>query len=292
MRLRLIKASFYAASEYCSELINTPDGQQIPRYSFNGVIKTRKKGLTVIKEVAGVMRASLYYKNGSLKIALDKPDTVTSYLFTNANVVDGAFNYSGTDKDKKFTQVNVSYFNNDIQELDQISVRSSQSLIDKYGLNQTNIQALYTTNKYQAQRFGRSILYNSNFESEIVTFECGLEAASILEPLMVIKIADRLKETIRASGRINAVTSSTEVVVDDSTETTVGIAGDSFLIIDINGGVQEKTYTISKWKYSYIIKCFESITASWNIWAVKTGNVQHRNSELQILSKKIILFLQ
>ena len=45
---------------------------------------------------------------------------------------------------------------------------------------------------------------------------------------MVIKIADRLKETIRASGRINAVTSSTEVVVDDSTETTVGIAGDRF----------------------------------------------------------------
>ena len=74
------------------------------------LLRQEKNGLTVIKEVAGVMRASLYYKNGSLKIALDKPDTVTSYLFTNANVVDGAFNYSGTDKDKKFTQVNVSYF--------------------------------------------------------------------------------------------------------------------------------------------------------------------------------------
>ena len=279
------KASFYAASEYCSELISSPNGQ-IPRYSFNGVIKTRKKGLTVIKEVAGVMRASLYYKNGSLKIALDKPDTVTSYLFTNANVVDGAFNYSGTDKDKKFTQVNVSYFNNDIQELDQISVRSSQSLIDKYGLNQTNIQALYTTNKYQAQRFGRSILYNSNFESEIVTFECGLEAASILEPLMVIKIADRLKETIRASGRINAVTSSTEVVVDDSTETTVGIAGDSFLIIDINGGVQEKTIQSVSGSTVTLSSALSPLPQVGTIWAVKTGNVQHRKFRITNIKQK------
>jgi len=279
------KASFYAASEYCSELISSPDGQ-IPRYSFNGVIKTRKKGLDVIREVAGVMRASLYYKNGSLKIALDKPDTVTSYLFTNANVVDGAFNYSGTDKDKKFTQVNVSYFNNDIQELDQISVRSSQSLIDKYGLNQTNIQALYTTNKYQAQRFGRSILYNSNFESEIVTFECGLEAASILEPLMVIKIADRLKETIRASGRINAVTSSTEVVVDDSTETTVGIAGDSFLIIDINGGVQEKTIQSVSGSTVTLSSALSPLPQAGTIWAVKTGNVQHRKFRITNIKQK------
>ena len=60
-------------------------------------------------------------------------------MFTNANVVDGAFTYSGTDKDKKYTQINVSYFNNEIQELDQISVSSDNldpSLKENYGLNQ------------------------------------------------------------------------------------------------------------------------------------------------------------
>ena len=31
------------------------------------------------------------------------------------------------------------------------------------------------------------------------------------------------------------------VVVDDSTDTTVGLVGDTFLIIDKDGGVQEKT---------------------------------------------------
>ena len=117
--LKIDKASFYEASLYCSTPVL---GQDTPRYSFNGVIKTRKRALDIIREVAGLIRATLYYRNGSLKIAIDKPETVVSYLFTNANVVDGLFNYSGVDKDKKFNQVNVSYFNNDIQEQDQVSV--------------------------------------------------------------------------------------------------------------------------------------------------------------------------
>ena len=279
------KPSFYTASLYCSELVNTPDGQT-PRFSFNGIINTRKKGLDVIKEVAGLMRASLYYKNGSLKISLEKPETVTSYLFTNANVVDGVFNYSGIDKDKKFTQINVTYFNNNIQELDQISVRSNQTLIDKYGLNQANTQSLFTTDKFQAVRFGRSILYNSNFESEIVTFQCGLEAASILEPLMVIKIADRLKETIRASGRINTVTSSTVLVVDNSSNTTVGTVGDNFLIIDINGGVQEKTIQSVNGSTVTLSSALSPLPQPGTIWAVKTGNVQHRKFRITNIKQK------
>ena len=83
---KIDKASFYAASTYCSGLIAGK-----PRYSFNGVIKTRKAALDVIKDVCGMMRASLYYRNGSLKIGIDRPETTVSYLFTNANVVDGVF---------------------------------------------------------------------------------------------------------------------------------------------------------------------------------------------------------
>ena len=278
---KIDKASFYAASLYCSAFGNSGK----PRYSFNGVIKTRKKALEIIREVAALMRATLYYKNGSLKIALDKPETVVSYLFTNANVIDGIFSYSGTEKDKKFTQVNVSYFNNDIQELDQVSIREETSF-QKFGLNQTNIQALYTTDRDQALRFGRSIIYSSTFESEIVSFDCGLEAACILEPFMLIKIADRTRETIRASGRINSVTSSTVVVVDDSTDTSVGIAGDSFLIIDKNGGVQEKTIETVSGSTITLSSALNPLPQAGTIWAVKTGNVQHRKYRITNIKQK------
>ncbi len=278
---KIDKASFYAASLYCSAFGNSGK----PRYSFNGVIKTRKKALEIIREVAALMRATLYYKNGSLKIALDKPETVVSYLFTNANVIDGIFNYSGTEKDKKFTQVNVSYFNNDIQELDQVSIREETSF-QKFGLNQTNIQALYTTDRDQALRFGRSIIYSSTFESEIVSFDCGLEAACILEPFMLIKIADRTRETIRASGRINSVTSSTVVVVDDSTDTSVGIAGDSFLIIDKNGGVQEKTISTVSGSTITLSSALNPLPQAGTIWAVKTGDVQHRKYRITNIKQK------
>ena len=282
--LKIDKASFLAASLYCATPVL---GETKPRYSFNGVIKTRKKALDIVREIAGLMRATLYYRNGSLKIAIDKPETVVSYLFTNANVIDGLFNYSGIDKDKKFNQVNVSYFNNDIQEQDQVSIRN-QELIDTegIGLNQTNIQSLYTTDRQQALRFGRSILYTSNFETEIVTFECGIEAACILEPFQIIKIADRTKETIRASGRIKTVTSSTVLVVDDSTNTSVGIVGDIFSVIDKNGGVQERTIDAVSGSTITLSSALAPEPQPGTIWAVKTGNVQHRKYRVTNVKQK------
>ena len=278
---KIDKASFFAASKYCSDFSNSGK----PRFSFNGVIKTRKKALDLIKEVCGLMRASLYYRNGSLKIGIDKPETVVSYLFTNANVVDGVFNYSGTDKDKKYTQVNVSYFNNTIQENDQVSVREESSF-SKFGLNQINVQSLYTTDRDQAIRFGRSLVYSSHFESELVTFDCGIEAACILEPYMLIKIADRTKEAIRASGRINAVTSSTVIVVDDSVNTSVGEIGDTFLIIDKEGGVQDRTIDAVSGSTVTLSSALDPEPQVGTIWAVKTGNVQHRKFRVTNIKQK------
>ncbi len=273
---KINKPSFFEASKHCSTPIT---GEDTPRYSFNGVINRRRKALDLIKQIAGLMRATVYYKDGSIKIALDKAETVTSYLFTNANIINGKFNYSGIDKDKKYTQVNVAYFNNNIQELDQISVSSNDLDPDfetKYGINQTNIQALYTTDRSQAVRLGRSILYTNLLESEVVNFECGLEAASMLEPFHIIKIADRLKESFRASGRVKTVTSSTVLVLDDSTNTTVGVVGDNFLIVDKEGGLQERTIQSVSGSTVTLSSALSPEPQAGTIWAVKTGNIQHR----------------
>tara|TARA_R100000734_G_scaffold18015_1_gene14583 strand:- start:1508 stop:5176 length:3669 start_codon:yes stop_codon:yes gene_type:complete len=280
--LKIDKASFFAASLYCATPVKSDE--IAPRYSFNGVIKTRKKALEIVREIAGMIRATLYYRNGSLKIAIDKPETVVSYLFTNANVVDGLFNYSGVNRDKKFNQVNVSYFNNEIQDKDVISVRNSIPPLKD--LNQTNIQSLYTTDRKQAIRFGKSILYTSNFETEVVTFECGIEAACILEPFQIIKIADRTKEIIRASGRIKTVTSSTVLVVDDSTNTSVGIVGDVFSVIDKNGGVQERTIDAVSGSTITLSSALAPEPQAGGIWAVKTGNVQHRKYRVTNIKQK------
>ena len=273
------KASFYEASLYCSDFHST--GQ--PRYSFNGVINQRKKALDVIKEVAGVMRATIYYKNGNLKVAVDKQETVTSYLFTNANVVDGQFSYSGSEKDKKYSQINVAYYNNKLQEMDQVSV--VQTTIEaQYGINQQNVRAQFTTDKNMAIRFGRAVIYSANFESEVVSFECSLEAACKLEPLMIIKVADRLKETIRASGRIKTVTSTTVFVLDDSTNTSVGFVNDTFLIIDTSGNVQERTITAVNGSTVTLSSALSANAGT--VWAVKTGNVQHRKFRISSIKQK------
>jgi len=276
---KINKASFYAASVYCSTPVS---GQTTPRYSFNGVINRRRKALDLIKEIASLMRATIFYKNGQIKIALDKAETVTSYFFTNANVIDGKFNYAGIEKDKKFTQINCTYFNNEIQENDQITVTSDQintRFITSYGLNQSNIQALYTTDRDQALRLARSVLYTNLLESDIVTFDCGLEAAAVLEPFMVIKIQDRLKETIRASGRIKSITNfGADVVVDSTTNTSLGEVGDTFLIIDTTGAVQERTVQSKNTGTGTVTvsSAFNPAPQAGSIWAVKTAAIQHR----------------
>ena len=273
---KIDKASFFEASKHCSTPIT---GEDTPRYSFNGVINQRRKALDLIKQIAGLMRATVYYRNGNIKIALDKAETTTDYLFTNANVVDGKFNYAGLDKDKKYTQVNVTYYNNDIQELDQISVSSNDLDPDfetKYGINQSNIQALYTTDRKQAVRLGRSILFSNLLEGEIVSFDCGLEAAAMLEPFHIIKIADRLKERFRASGRVKTVTSGTVLVLDDSTNTTVGVTGDNFVIVDKDGGLQERTIQSVSGSTVTLSSALVPLPQAGTVWATKTGNIQHR----------------
>ena len=68
----------------------------------------------------------------------------------------------------------------------------------------------------------------------------------MLEPFHIIKIADRLKERFRASGRVKTVTSGTVLVLDDSTNTTVGVVGDNFLMLIKMEGYK-KDNTNSKW---------------------------------------------
>ena len=284
---KIDKASFYVASLYCTIPVAN---QTTPRYSFNGVINQRKKALDVIKEIAGLMRASIFFKNGLLKIGIDKPESHTSYLFTNANVVDGLFNYSGTDKDKKFSQINVRYFNNSIQGKDQVSVRQDEVFL-KYGLNQQNVEAKYTTDRNQAVRFGRSLIYSANFESELVTFECGLEAICVLEPNMIIKIADKLKETTRANGRINTIThsgnTSTITIDGDSTDTNVGQVGDEFSLLLSNGTVATASIQsiANNGKQITVTPAIQTANVG-AIFSIKSGNIQHRKYRITNIVQK------
>ena len=100
--------AFYAASQYCSELVPNGFGGFEPRFSLNCVIQTENEAYDVINQLCSVFRAMPYWSTGSLTIAQDRPGS-PAYLFNSSNVVDG-FNYAGSDLKTRPTVAVVKWF--------------------------------------------------------------------------------------------------------------------------------------------------------------------------------------
>ena len=243
--------SFYSASAYASELITDPITETTePRFSTNIVIQRKNDAYSVINDLCSVMNAMPFYSLGSLKIGQDRPtntDTNTSepqYIFTNANVTQDGFSYSGVGQKTKFTEVEVSYFDNDTQTIeieyvdaDQITALSDDGnptggYITKYGRTRKTLKAFACTSRGQANRVARWFLYTNLKESEVCAFQTTLEAGVIVRPSMIIGIADSLKAGIRRGGRVNSVNDSAndgninQIIVDDINNTDFALDND------------------------------------------------------------------
>ena len=110
--------SFYAASVYSSELVTFNDrlgtGAVIPitepRFSLNVNIQTRQDVFKVINSLCSVFMAMPLYTSGSISLIQDKAGIDPSFLFTEANVTDEGFSYSGSSSKTRATVIVVKYF--------------------------------------------------------------------------------------------------------------------------------------------------------------------------------------
>ena len=131
------------------------------------------------------------------------------YIFTNANVTEAGFTYSGTGSKTRFTEVEVSYFDNNTQTLDfeyvsadQISALSGYT--SKFGRVRKTLKSFACTSRGQANRLARWFLYTNLKETETVNFSTTLEAGVIVRPSMIIGIADTLRSGVRRGGRVRS----------------------------------------------------------------------------------------
>jgi predicted phage tail protein len=92
---QLDKFSFFAASQYCNEIVPDGFGSYEPRFSCNVNIQTSEEAYKLINDMCSVFRAMPYWAVGSLTVSQDKP-VDPSYLFTLANVTEEGFSYSGS----------------------------------------------------------------------------------------------------------------------------------------------------------------------------------------------------
>jgi hypothetical protein len=135
--------------------------------------------------------------------------------FTNANVKDGSFRYTGSPKTSRFTTALVRYVDKHENFKPKVEYVEDPDGIIKYGLIEKELVAFGCSSRGQARRLGEWFLFTSQLETETVKFSAGKEA-SYLRPGDVVKIMDKNKVNKRYGGRIIHIDGANRKVTLDS----------------------------------------------------------------------------
>lgn len=230
------KWALYTVSQYCDEQVNDGFGGTEPRFTCNVYLQSRQEAFKVINDLASVFRGMVYWSSGSLTVSQDAPQDAVA-LYTQANVVNGQFTYSGASAKAKHTVALVTWNDPDDQYRQKIEYVENATQIARLGVIQTEVTAFGCTSRGQANRVGRWLLFSEELESETVTFSTGIEGA-VARPGDVIKVADSARAGARMGGRV--VTASTTVIGVDSAVTLAAGTWTMYVVL-ANGTVESKT---------------------------------------------------
>ncbi len=216
------KFSFYDAAVYNDELVPDGNGGTEPRFTFNAVLNSREEAVKILNMVASSMRGSLLYANGQIKLLQDRPADPVK-LITNANVIDGVFDYRSSGLQERNTAFNVTFNDRSDRYLQRVTTIDAstasgafktalQAAQDRYGYNPTDILAVGATTEGQAIRAGMWAIDTVLNQTEIVQFKMSFEGFDLM-PGDIVKVWDQDYTTTFGAGRIVSV-SGTTVVLD------------------------------------------------------------------------------
>lgn len=259
------KWKLYEIGRYCDELVPDGLGGTEPRFTCNLYFQTREEAYKVLNDMTTIFRGMSYWASGSITAVQDSPKDA-EYLFTNANVVEGDFNYSGASSKVIHTVAIVSW--NDPEDFykQKMEYVEDQEAVATYGIITTEVSAIGCTSRGQANRVGRWLLYTEQNESKIVTFKTGTEGAA-LSPGAIIKIADELVAGAKVGGRVADATSTT-VTIDRDYTGDLTSATISVMLSD--GTVATKTIQSIVGRVVNIIGSFSTVPVSPAIWVIST----------------------
>jgi predicted phage tail protein len=235
----LDKWSFYAASQYCAELVPDGRGGFEPRFSCSVNIQNQSEGFNLINQLCSVFRAMPYWGNNLLNISQDRPSTPIM-TFHNSDAEGGQFRYIGASLRSRHTVAVVKYFSNDLQDYLYESIEDTDG-IDNYGAIVIDVDAFACTSRGQARRLGEWLLYTEQQESEILSFEGTLAAGAQVRPGQLISVMDDMKTGVRRGGKIAAGTASS-LTVDNTSQTDLPSGPDATITaMLVNGTVETRS---------------------------------------------------
>lgn len=263
------KWALYEIARYCDELVDDGFGGFEPRMTCNIYFQTREEAYKVLNDMTTIFRGMAYWTSGSVTAVQDAPKDA-EYLFTNSNVVDGMFSYSGASSKAKHTVALVAW--NDPEDFyrQKIEYVEDQEAIATYGIITTEVTAVGCTSRGQANRVGRWLLYTEQNESRVVSFKTGTEAA-ILRPGQIVQIADELVAGTKLGGRIAAATSSTITLDRDY---AFDPSGGTLSVMLETGVVETKTITGILGRVVSISGTFSTTPTVAAIWMLSTASLE------------------
>ncbi len=200
------KWRLYEIAQYCDQLVSDGMGGMEPRFTCSLYLQTRASAHKVLQDMASMFRGISFYAAGQIMASADMPKDPV-YTYSQANVVDGKFTYTGSGGKARHTVALVSWSDPDDFGRQKVEPVQLQEGIARYGVNQIEVTAFGCHSKSQAQRVGLHILYSENLETETVSFAVGLDALNCM-PGDVIQVANAKRAGRRNSGRIRAAAAS------------------------------------------------------------------------------------
>ena len=194
------KWACYEVGKYCDELVPDGKGGKEPRFALNCYIQNQSDAYSLVSQLTSVFRGMLLWANSGAVLASDRPHDPI-YIFTNSNVVDGQFSYSGSSRRSRLTAVYVAWNNPEDGYRRAVEYVEDSDGMARYGVNTVELSAFGCTSQGQARRAGLWAIYTSVYETEQITFATGTQAATLL-PGQIIQIQDDHRVGLRWGGFI------------------------------------------------------------------------------------------
>ncbi|WP_153135184.1 host specificity protein J [Paraburkholderia agricolaris] len=261
------KWGLYAIGQYCDVMVSDGKGGQEPRFTCNAVIQSQADAYKVLQDLATTFRGIAYWGPGAVVASADMPSD-PAYIYTAANVVDGKFQYVGSERKTRYTMALVSWNDPANGYKQAVEPYPDDDGIARYGIVKAQITAFGTTSQGQAHRLGMWTCLTSRYETATISFQIGLDGTRCA-PGQVIAVADPAKAGKRMGGRMRAV-NGRNITLDKAP--TVA-AGDSLTVILPTGVAQKRTVSGVAGDTVTVSAAFDTTPVPGAVWMIESADL-------------------
>lgn len=277
----LDKASLYKLGQYCDGLVSDGAGGLEPRFTCNVYIQSADDAYTILSRLAGVFRAISYWDGDSIVCDADMPQDVF-FNYTNANVIDGTFEYTGTRARDRHTVAKVAWDNPDNRFKTEYEFVRDQAAIAKHGVKVLQLDAWGCTSRGQAQRAGAWAIRSEQKDTQSVTFKVGLDG-NIPLPGKVISVADNHYAGRFIGGRVSGISEDLKHITLDREITAK--SGDTIYINSEAGEATSRMILSVAGRVVVVSTPFDAQSvAAQNAWTIDSADLATR--KFRVMSVK------